>query len=291
METSRIPFRVHKNTSCDQIEFFNRLFRGLFKESIVELPEGTPEDLELMLEWCYRWRLPRRGRLSREFRKDACLKRIQLFCFADWSMAYLSWWTNPLTSFLKFWRREPRDLRLQCARMSTRTHHQPRYCWFYSRVTVTFLRILEALVNGRFSCTAFPFEASQNLIHDLYTHLRTLPVMMAGFSRCTYPEWRRPTSLQTKQRKRFIIRWFPISRHFTTPVARDIIHLATIGRAYVGRNLLRWGYYVRTVRADQLPPILGNNLGQHMQEMGKEMRNGVELIGFGLSLKPGRRWC
>lgn len=44
---------------------------------------------------------------------------------------------------------------------------------------------------------------------------------------------------------------------------------------------------MRTVRADQLPPILGNNLGQHMQEMGKEMRNGVELIG--LSLKPGRR--
>lgn len=52
---------------CHYSKFFDRAFNGYFKESIekyIELPEETPEEFELLLQWIYTKEIPKKPTLE-----------------------------------------------------------------------------------------------------------------------------------------------------------------------------------------------------------------------------------
>src|SRR4051812_28703059 len=77
-------FLVHKNTICDAVEAFAKMFRGAFKEAETnrtEFPEDDPDAFGLLIQWCYRGDcLPEFGDSTGP---EECRKRIRLYCLAE----------------------------------------------------------------------------------------------------------------------------------------------------------------------------------------------------------------
>ncbi|PQE12675.1 BTB POZ domain-containing protein [Rutstroemia sp. NJR-2017a BBW] len=57
----KAEFAIHKKLLCDRVKFFDKAFRGRFKEAedgVMHLPEEDPDAFGLFVEWIYQARLP-----------------------------------------------------------------------------------------------------------------------------------------------------------------------------------------------------------------------------------------
>jgi hypothetical protein len=193
----RTLFRVHQNTLCDGVEFFDKLFRGSFKESTektAELPEDSPEAFELMLEWCYKGKLPQCGDVPAQFRKDACWKRLKVYCFAE-KYNIIQLMDHSIDFLLGYLKKDRQRL-------------PPQWCIYaydnspggsLLRILISrhcYYSILHSSVEGRYASTSFSSTAPPDLVHDIFAHMRTLskltvvkeinPVTAWTLSDCTY---------------------------------------------------------------------------------------------------------
>ncbi|PQE11709.1 BTB POZ domain-containing protein [Rutstroemia sp. NJR-2017a WRK4] len=57
----KVKFTIHKKLLCDHVKFFDKAFRGGFKEvadGVVHLPDQDPDAFGLFVEWIYQTHFP-----------------------------------------------------------------------------------------------------------------------------------------------------------------------------------------------------------------------------------------
>jgi hypothetical protein len=77
----RLPSSIHRKVLCDRIPGFTQELKWVDPEkNEVEFPEDMAETIELLIEWCYVYKLPE---ITPSTCPEDCYQRIKLYCLAS----------------------------------------------------------------------------------------------------------------------------------------------------------------------------------------------------------------